>query len=153
MGAPNSKPPIGSPSDAPGVPPKSHLRSSSFLLEPEPTLAHFHTPSPVARSLTKLNFNYFFLIKKTVKTAVFNWQQLLGQFQQGRVYVGGLVWSSRRQRKVASPRWHLCVGGHRSWFLAGCLTGRCRVACSAPSQKGNLWGCPPVVKSWGGGPC
>lgn len=84
-------------------------------------LAHFHTPSPVARSLTKLNFNYFFLIKKPVKTVVFNWQQLLGVLQQGRACVGGLV--RRRQGKVASHGWHVCVDtregtGASSWLGA-----------------------------------
>lgn len=45
-----------------GISPWSYcvFASSSFLLAPEPALAHFHTASRVARSLSKLNFNYFF---------------------------------------------------------------------------------------------
>lgn len=54
-------------------------------------LAHFHKPSSGAPSLTKLNFNYFFLIKKQVKTAAFNWQQLLVLLKWERACVGGLV--------------------------------------------------------------
>lgn len=86
--APDLKGPVRISLSCPQASPQSSctaLVSSSFLLEPEPTLAYFHTPSPVAWSLTKLNFNYFFLIKSLVKTPAFNWQQLLGLMQWGRM--------------------------------------------------------------------
>lgn len=56
LGAPDPKPPVGI---SPWFP-HGASASSSFLMAPEPALAHFHTASRVARSLSKLNFNYFF---------------------------------------------------------------------------------------------
>lgn len=100
-----------------------------------------------------------------MKTAAFNWQQLLGLLQRGRVC--GWFGEEEEEEEEAGEgveSWvaplHGPVGGHRSEFLAGCLTGTCGATCSAPSQEGRLkiptggpspLGLPTSCQSWGGG--
>lgn len=93
--------------------PCSAFGSGSFLPAPAPTLAHFHTASHVAWSLTKLNFNYFFFFKtvesSSVQLAAVAWPLAAGTGAWG-LFGGdeaqekenqGLGWTSRRAQEQA----------------------------------------------------
>lgn len=104
--------------------PCSAFGSGSFLPAPEPTLAHFHTASHVAWSLTKLNFNYFFFFlflsrREQQRSAG---SSCLASCSRDRSV--GFFWWGRGAVRWRARAWDGQAEGHRNRLLAESLTQR-----------------------------